>query len=128
VTASVGEIVVACQPPTLDLLVNEPPKQVQVIVPRPKLGELVPQFNHETTLYNETLRVEATADGHAAQPKEWREHVYTLEEDLQRHHIQQRVWRIGRGEDTPDDLRAEAFEQMMRRRAEEYGGGSDYDW
>jgi hypothetical protein len=96
-TARVGEETMAeCHPATLDLTPNAPPQLVRVKVPRPQHGDLVPQFNHETTLYNRTLRVEATA-GKQKASSEWQEMVYTPESNSQRHAIQQDVWRKGHG-------------------------------
>jgi hypothetical protein len=77
------------------------------------LGDLVPEFNHESTLYGETLVVRATTDSMTVS-KEWTEHVYTLEENFERYHIQQRKWRIARGEETASDRRAEYFSDYQR--------------
>jgi hypothetical protein len=124
-TARVGNEAVECQPQTLDLIPNAPPDGARVIVPRPQLGDLVAQFNNETTLYDQTLRVEATAGKHRAS-REWHEVVYTQAENWQRHNIQQRVWRFGRGEATPDDERTEFLEDLLRRREQGHRGGADY--
>jgi hypothetical protein len=126
--AFVGGKPVQCNPASVDLPPNSiTPRHVQVYIPRPELGDLVKAFNDDTTLYGETLRVEVAAGEHKVS-EEWHEHVYTLEENHQRHHIQQRVWRIARGEDTVDDRRQEYLEEVMRKREEEYGRGPDYDW
>jgi hypothetical protein len=127
VTALVGSQAVECRPPTIDLVPQEAPKTVRVIVPRPQLGDLVPAFANEATLYGEALRVEAV-DGEHRASSEWHEKVYSLEENFQRHHIQQRVWRIGRGEETESDHHAEALEQILRQRQEKEQRGPDYDW
>jgi hypothetical protein len=115
VTARVGDQDVQVAPEVLDLLVNAPPTRVAIYVPRPQLGDLVPEFNHETTLYNQTLRVEATA-GKQRASKKWHELVYELETNRQRYEIQQRKWRIGRGEETPADLREEFVSEHERKR------------
>lgn len=114
-TARVGEETsIECRPPTLDLIPNTPPQLVRVFVPRPQLGDLVPQFNHETTLYDRTLRVEASAGKHKAS-SEWHEAIYTPETNSTRHSIQQRVWRRSRGEESPEDRRADFIDEHFRR-------------
>ena len=95
VKARVGGEAVGCSPATLDLLANTMPQQIHVEVPRPALGELVPELNHETTLYGETLTVDVDVDGRTAS-KNWNEVVYEKGGNSQRHAIQQRVWRIGK--------------------------------
>jgi hypothetical protein len=90
------------------------------------LGTLVPEFNNEPTLYNKTLRVEAS-DGEHRVSSEWREKIYSLEENPQRHRIQQRTWRIGRGEATEEDRITAAMDEQMRRRYEKYGSGEEDD-
>jgi hypothetical protein len=125
-SARVGGETVDCRPPTLDLMPNSPPEVVQVLVPRPQLGDLVPQFNNETTLYDKTLRVEAAAGKHKAS-HEWHEVIYTQEENWQRHQIQQRVWRRGRGEETPADFRSEQLEDILRRSDERRRRGPRYE-
>jgi hypothetical protein len=121
VTATVGDEAVQCQPAKLDLNPNTDPKSFRVLVPRPGLGDLVPQFNNETTLYDKTLLVQASSGRHKA-TAEWHEVVYTPAENSERHRIQQRVWRSGRGEETVEDARSEHLERLMRKRAEMYGG------
>ena len=105
-TAHVGDQAVECRPSRLDLAPNTAPQVVRVIVPRPQLGDLVPQFNNDTTLYDKTLRVEAVAGKHRA-VLEWHEVTYSQEENWQRYNVQQRVWRRGVGRDTPEDQRQE---------------------
>jgi hypothetical protein len=99
---------------------------VKVIVPRPELGDLVPEFANEPTLYNRTLRVEAL-DGQHRVASEWHEKVYSLEENAERYHVQQRVWRIGRGEDTPDDRRGAELDAAVRKYREKHVRGDDDD-
>lgn len=99
VTGRVGENDVQVTRPTLDLLVNAPPERVSIHVPRPDLGNLVDEFDDETTLYDQTLVVEAKGGKHRAQ-EEWHEVVYDPETNRERQEIQQRVWRRGRGEET----------------------------
>jgi hypothetical protein len=112
--ATVSGQPVACQPDPVDLLVNRPPTLVHIDVPRPQLGELVPQFNNETTLYGEELRLEVVV-GEQRWVEVWREKVYDAETERERHDVQQRVWRMGRGEETPDDVRDEAVSAQLRR-------------
>jgi hypothetical protein len=120
VVARVGDAPVVCHPSSLDLLVNTPTESVRVIVARPELGDLIPEFGNEnaTSLHGKILRVALLVDGEEVAAEEWTEHIYTLEENFQRHHIQQRKWRIARGEETPDDLRNEHLDEMLRRRDE----------
>jgi hypothetical protein len=121
VAAEVAGRALDCRPATLDLLPDGPVEQVMVDVPRPELGNLVPEFNHDPTLYDETLQILVTTDS-VTTTKAWTEHVYTLEENFQRYHIQQRKWRIARGEETPGDRRAEHFsEQESPRRRRKRG-------
>jgi hypothetical protein len=122
VTARVEDEAVECRPASLDLIPNTPPQSVRVVVPRPQLGELVEQFEGATTLYDRTLHVDARAGKHSA-AREWHERVYSAEENRDRYEIQQRVWRLGRGESTPDndaaDLRSGALAEHERKRDEE---------
>jgi len=114
ITARVGDTPVHVITPIVDLLVNAPSTTVQIRVPRPDAGDLIPEMGNEnaTTLYGETLTVEvADAAGKHRQSETWREWVYSLEDNYTRHAIQQRVWRRGRGEETPDDLR----DQLLSR-------------
>jgi hypothetical protein len=90
VTAHVGDQGVQVAPEILDLLPNARPKRVAVYVPRPGLGDLVPEFNHETTLYDQTLTVEVIARKHRAARK-WHELVYERGANKARYEIQQRV-------------------------------------
>ena len=105
------------RPPEFELLVNAPPQRVTVDVPRPKLGELVPALSNATTLYGETLRLEVTADGERAEAV-WQEHVYDEESERAQHDAQQRAWRLGRGEETEADLRAEYLRELDERSAQ----------
>jgi hypothetical protein len=68
VTARVVGTPVQVLDPTVDLLPNTPPTTVQIRVPRPDLGDLVKEFNNETTLYGEELVVEV-ADENAPRGK-----------------------------------------------------------
>ncbi len=118
VTARIGDADVQVVPQILDLLVNAPPTRVAVYVARPQLGELVPEFNNETTLYDQTLSIEVTA-GKDRASAQWHELVYEPETNRVRYQIQQRVWRRGRGEETTDDLREEFISEHVRKRNEE---------
>jgi hypothetical protein len=114
ISARVGDDPVPCSPGIVDLIPNQPPKLVRVLVPRPHLGELVPQFNNTTTLYDQTLRVEVTV-GKRKRSMEWHEEVYPAGMDSERYGIQHRVWRRGRGEETEHDLRMERIEEHEAR-------------
>jgi len=111
-TATVGGVPVTCRLVTLDLLVNSEPSRVVIDVPRPDLGELVPEFSDEATLYGRELVLDVAVDGERVTAETWREHVYDSETERERHAIQQRVWRRGRGEQTEGDLRAEWLERQ----------------
>jgi hypothetical protein len=124
VRAFVGDEEVRCHPATLDLLANEPPTPVRVTVERPRLGDLVPEFNNETTLYDETLHVTATTE-ETETSAEWHEVFYTPEENSQRHAIQQRKWRLGRGGQDPHDLRMEYMSERDQRTADRADRGGD---
>ena len=119
VTAHVADSPVEVLTPTVELLPSAPSTTVHVRVPRPDLGELVKAFNSDTTLYGRTLTAEVS-DGKRQVTRSWREHEYTLEENRERHLLQQRVWRIGRGEATDADWRSERIEDIVRRRNERY--------
>jgi hypothetical protein len=117
ISASVEGQDVQSVPPVLDLLVNAPNERVAIIVPRPQLGDLVPAFSNETTLYGRELEVRART-GNQEKRATWSELVYNPETNRQRHEIQQRVWRIGRGEATEDDLRGQAQSDWLREQDE----------
>jgi hypothetical protein len=117
VTARVDDIPVQVVTPTVELIPNAPSTTVQIHVPRPTLGELVKAFNSETTLYGRTLTVEL-ADEKRRERISWHEHVYTPEENRERHEIQAREWRIGRGEATDQDHRADKMADLLRRHYE----------
>jgi hypothetical protein len=109
VAANVGDTPVQCHPPEIDLLVNAPTEGISINVPRPRLGDLVPEFASEPTLYGETLRVALILDGDEVAFEEWNEQVYDIEENRERHGIQQRIWRKGHGKETEGDLRMDAI-------------------
>jgi hypothetical protein len=117
IAAQVGDQDVQVGPRILDLLVNAPPSRVAVYVPRPQLGDLVPEFNNETTLYDQTLTVEATT-GKQRASEDWHELVYEPDTNRERYEIQQRVWRQGRGEETASDVREEFRSERDRKRDE----------
>ena len=107
ITAKVGESSVACEPSSVDLLYNRLPVRVRIVVPRPSLGDLVPELEHQTTLYGRPLEVEVAA-GSKRRWTVWTERIYSAEEDEERHAVQRRTWRLARGEETapargPDD-------------------------
>jgi hypothetical protein len=114
VTARVGETQVQVLNSPVDLLTNTPPTTVEIRIARPAVGDLVKEFNSETTLYGEELVIEV-ADDKRSQTITWREHVYSEEENRERHAIQQRVWRRGRGEETEVDMRAEWLAEQIER-------------
>jgi hypothetical protein len=113
VVARVGDTPVQVLNSPIYLLTNTPPTAVQIRVPRPAHGDLVKEFNCETTLYGEELVVEVAGEKRS-ETATWREHVYTVEENRERHAIQQRVWRRGRGEETEADVRANWLAEKER--------------
>jgi hypothetical protein len=113
ISASIDERQVQCVPAHADLLVNAPFTRIAIIVPRPALGDLVPAFNNETTLYGRELEVRART-GKQEKRATWSELVYDAATNLARHEIQQRVWKIGHGEATEDDLRGQAQSDWLR--------------
>jgi hypothetical protein len=117
VVARVGDQEIQVAPQVVDLLANAPPTRVAIYVPRPQIGDLVKELNEETTLYDQTLIVEATAGKQRAAAK-WHELVYDPETNRERHKIQRRVWRRGRGEETPDDRHEESVSERERKRDE----------
>jgi hypothetical protein len=120
VTATIAGEDVQCAPPVVDLLVNAEPTRVVIIVPRQQLGDLVPEFNNETTLYGRELEVKARDQtGKHEARSTWREIVYDAETERARYEIQQRVWRLGRGEDTEGDRRGEWLSRKLRELDEE---------
>jgi len=126
VEAHVAGAAVQCIPQTVDLIPNQPPQRVRVLVPRPHLGDLVPGLNNETTLYGEPLRIELICDKQVA-TREWREKLYDAATERARHEIQQRAWRFGRGEDTPADRRADYLDERERRIARGERDSSPYE-
>ena len=118
ITATVDWQAVDCSPATLDLPPNQPPQSVRVLVPRPTVGDLIKAYNSAATLYGRTLTLTVASGEHRAE-HQWSEHVYTAEENAEREQIQQRVWRIGRGEassaDHEADLRSEHWAEVQER-------------
>ena len=55
-TARIGDREIKLSPEVPDLLINAPPVRVTIWVPRPELGDLMKECNHETTLYGKKLR------------------------------------------------------------------------
>jgi hypothetical protein len=95
VSAAVGDEPVRCEPADVNLLYNTEPTEVRILVPRPDLGDLVAEFNHETMLYGRTLTVEVVA-GKKRPTETWTEHVYSVEENPGRYRIQQARWKSPR--------------------------------
>jgi hypothetical protein len=126
--ASINGEPVTCRPSTLDLLVNTEPSRVVIDVPRPELGDLAPELNNEPTLYGQELLLEVTADDERVTTKTWRERVYDSATEPQRHEIQQRYWRMGRGEETEADRRAEYLAERIRRAENAEDDPPDYEW
>ncbi len=127
VTAQVAGEAVVCGPARVDLIPNRPPELVRVIVPRPRLGDLMSECNNETTLYEQTLVVRVI-DGASPVEASWHEPIYDAETDRERHEIQQRYWRAGRGETTDADLRAEAIAERLRRLENPEENGPRDEW
>jgi hypothetical protein len=121
VTAAVNGQPVNCRPNPLDLLVNTEPSRVAIDVPRPELGELVFQFNSETTLYGRELVLLVTVDDEQVATETWRESVYDSATEPERHAIQERVWRRGHGQETEEDRRAEELDKEERLAREQLG-------
>jgi hypothetical protein len=117
VTARVGDQDVTATPAVLDLLGNGPPETVSIVVPRPELGDLMPECNNEPTLYGRELLVELTNDRHRS-TETWRELIYDAETNRARYEVQERWWRLGRGEETEADTRAWLTSNMLRREDE----------
>jgi hypothetical protein len=120
VRASVADQDVDTAPQTLNLLVGAEPTAVRIRVPRPSLGDLMAECNHETTLYGQELALEVVAGGRVT-TETWREHVYDAATERARHDVQQRYWRLGRGDATEADLRAEARATMIARHVNRRG-------
>jgi hypothetical protein len=112
--ARIGPEPLECRPTVRDLIPNTPPEYVRVIVPRPALGELMSECNNETTLYGRTLTVVCSVNGKARAETPWAEHLYDTLTDRDRHEIQQRYWRRGRGEETALDAEIEARAERLR--------------
>ena len=96
-------------------------------VPRPALAELVPQFANDPSLYERGLTLVIKVDGVAVAEAIWTELVYDEETNGERYEIQQRVWRIGRGEGTAADFRAETIADHWRRRADDINRAPRWD-
>jgi hypothetical protein len=76
----------------------------------PALWDTAGELNNETTLYGQTLHVEATAENHDAS-QDWHELLYEPETN-------RAIWRRRRGETTPDHLREEFVSEYERKRDE----------
>jgi hypothetical protein len=130
VTARVGGEKMKVDKPVVELLPSAPSLTVRIFVPRTQLGNLVKAFADETTLYGRTLTVEIAEGRHRA-IKTWREIVYDAAENRERHDIQQREWRIGRGEASEEDYVAAGKGALLRRHRENVergrGTGRDYE-
>lgn len=127
ITATVNGELVAVQPSPLDLLVNSEPVQVFIDVPRPRVGDLVAEFNNETTLYAQELVLEVRVADQSVTSETWGERVYDPETNGVRHEIQQRYWRMGRGDDTEGDRRAAHIASWALRLENSEGRGADSD-
>jgi hypothetical protein len=122
-SARVDDIEVTCRPPMQDMIGNHMPWQVYIDVPHPGLADLVPEFANEPTLYGRELILEVTADDEHVTSETWREITYDIDTNRDRHLIQQRYWRIGRGEDTEQDHRAEQTSDLLRKQGEKKRSG-----
>jgi hypothetical protein len=116
--AAVDDTPVECQPAFLDLLVNQEPKPVTVLVPRDQLADLMHECNHDPTLYGRALSLTVAVDGEEVASDTWTEPVYDPETNRGWHDVQARYWRIGRGEETEADRRAEHHSRLIRQRDE----------
>lgn len=90
--AHVGSHDAECVPRTHDLIPEALPERVTIIVRRPEVGDLVPAFANETTLYGERLELEAIVNGRSKSAF-WDEKRYEAETNAERYRIQQDVWR-----------------------------------
>lgn len=122
ITARIGEVELPVVPDMLDLQANSLPTTVSVVVPRPKLGDLISGANHAPTLYGETLVVHVDADGETLE-RSWSEELFDPETDYGRHQLQQRTWRIGKGEETVADRRAEALDRTLEGKQRQHDQG-----
>lgn len=120
VSATIEGEPVQVHPEELNLLANAAPTVVSVHVPRPARGDLVKPFNDETTLYGGTLEVIVAVDDVPVASQTWSEIVYSREDNHQRWELQQRIWRVGRGEATEADHRAEGVREMLERHESRY--------
>jgi len=117
VTARVDDEAVTVDKPVVELLPSAPSQTVRIFVPRPRLGNLIKAFDDETTLYGRTLTVEI-AEGRRRAAATWRELIYHRDENLERHEIQQREWRLGRGDATEADHLHDRQADLLRRHRE----------
>jgi hypothetical protein len=92
VSARVGDTRVDVWPLIVDLQAHAPPTTVEVLVPSPQLGALVPELDNAPTLYGGLLIVDVRDQKRRAIAC-WMEHVYAPQENGLRYEIQQRVWR-----------------------------------
>ncbi len=107
-SASIDGVAVQVHPEELNLLANAAPTMVSVHAPRPGRADIVKALGDETTLYGGTLTFTVTVDGLEAASDHWRENIYSPEDNAARYEVQQQVWRLARGEGTPQDERAGA--------------------
>jgi hypothetical protein len=128
VTARVGGEAVDCQPAVLDLVANDPPQPLRVLVPKPELGDLMAECNNETTLYGEELVVQIVDGDGPPVESVWRELIYDSETHRERYEVQQRYWRMGRGQETEADRRAAYLAERIRRNENDEPETPNYDW
>ena len=97
-----------CAPTALDLGADDGVHRASVYVARPAMGDLIKAFDNKATLYGRTLTVRVEADGQVVE-RQWREHVYTNEENTERASTQRQTWRDGA------DLHPERLDEGVTR-------------
>jgi hypothetical protein len=90
-SARIGSDEVTVEPSMVNLLVNTTPTHLRIYVPRPRLGDLVPAFNNEPTLFGDKLELEMRVDGEIVASDEWGEVVYD-DANAERAALQEQVW------------------------------------
>ena len=80
----------------------------------------MPECNGATTLYGAELRL-TLRDRENEFTASWREEVYRRRAARGYHDAQQRWWRLGHGEATDGDIRAQAISGIRHQQLEKYG-------
>ncbi len=85
----------------VNLRAGEIDREIMFEIERPKYGTLVPECNHEPTLFGRTITVTAVSDNGGAASDSWHEKEYDPETSLERWQAMEAAKRFARGED-PD--------------------------